>query len=432
MKKFIVNTVLFTALCVVCAQQAAAVSFSWAPYARLRHEYWKNIFDMNNATADDRNFYRFKFSLSGQADFSKNFGVTAKLTNESKAYIYYAGGDATYNINEAVFDNLYADIRNIAGLPLDLRLGRQDLTPGMYGEGFILGDGTPLDGSRTFYFNAVKASWKFNQANVLDGLYIADYKYDTMLPVINEVPGKQQLNSTDERAFGLYHKGDLSPALHLEDYYLWKHEDAGGTLLSTRETTLNTLGSFVRYATLPWLTFRGQLAYQFGTYGSDDRTGLGGYAFGDVSLKTMPGSPQFSAGYIYLSGDDRSTAKNEAWDPLFSRWPWMSELYVLSYTREAGTGYWTNLKMARIGMLFTPLKKTKVQFAYNILTANETAAGTVFGTGTDRGKLYQGRVDYSFTKNITAYFLADYFTPGNFYAASDPAMFLRTELQFKY
>jgi hypothetical protein len=431
-KKTVLFLLLFIAgILPLAGELQATPTFTIIPYLRLRYEYWKNLSDMNTAIPDDRSFYRFKISLAGQADFTKNLDAFVKLTNESRAYIYYAGGNATYNINETVFDNLYADVKNIDGLPLELRLGRQDLL-GLYGEGFLFGDGTPVDGSRTYYFNAAKASWRINTTNTLDCLYIVDNKYDNILPIINEINGRQQLNATDEHAFALYHKSDVSSAFHLEDYYIWKHEDGGGTLLSAQETTLNTVGSFARYLPLSWLTVRGQLAYQFGTYGTNDRTGLGGYVFTDAVFKDTLWTPQVTAGYIYLSGDDRSTATNEAWDPLFSRYPWMSELYVLSYTKETGTGYWTDLNLTRIGASINPLPKTKLTLTYNILGANQTVAGTLFGTGTDRGKLYQGRIDYTFTKNISAYVLTEYFTPGNFYVGSDPAEFVRVELQCKY
>ncbi len=37
-----------------------------------------------------------------------------------------------------------------------------------------------------------------------------------------------------------------------------------------------------------------------------------------------------------MSGDDPSTDDNEGWDPLFSRWPKWSELYIYSLATEGG------------------------------------------------------------------------------------------------
>ena len=413
----------------------APLDFRWAPYLRLRHEYWDNISDMNDSTRDSRNFYRFKASLWGRLNVTKNLSAYARLTNESRAYVEHFSGDsardASYNINEAVVDNLYVDIKNAFGCPVDLRLGRQDFL-GAYGEGFLVMDGTPLDGSRTFYFNAAKAAWRIDGKNTIDLLYINNPRYDTFLPVINEVEGRQLLNATDETAWGLYHKTDAMDSLRWENFYFFKTEDGGGPGLTAQKTDLSTVGSFAKYTLGPW-SLRGQLAYQFGKYGPEGRTGIGGYGFVDGKWKNIVFSPEASAGFAYLSGDDPSTAKNEAWDPLFSRWPWMSELYVMSYNGESGMGYWTNLRIIRASFAVTPLKNAKLSLWYNILNANEAATGSMFGIGKNRGTLFQGRLDYAFTKNIALYLLAEHFMPGDFYVKPvDSALFVRTELQLKY
>lgn len=412
---------------------------------RIRQEYTRDITDLNSSGKDNRNYFRFRTSLWGQVDFNKDTDLYTKLTNENRAYMYWGGASASagksagkkgyhYDINETVFDNLYFDVRNLLGFPLDLRLGRQDLDS--YGEGFILKDGTPLDGTRTFYFNAVKAVWRINEKNSLDLLAIKDAKTDEMLPVINKVDGKQQLNSSKERAIGLYHKTDSFKDLRWENYYLYKEEEgAGAARMTAKETRLHTVGSFAKYTFSPW-TLRGQIAGQFGRYGCNDREGLGGYIFVDREFKEAIWSPQLSGGFTYLSGDNKSTPKNEAWDPLFSRDAWYSTLYSTYLASETETSYWTNLQIYRASLTFNPLKKLKAIFWYNYLRANDQVAptATLFsGKHKDRGHLPQAKIEYAFNKNITTYFLAEYFIPGDFYVkTADDALFLRTELSIKF
>ena len=85
--------------------------------------------------------------------------------------------------NERVIDNLYMKANNVFGLPVDLKIGRQDfLGPDMYGEGFLFADGNPNDGSRTFYFNAAKAKWKINEDHNVDFVYITNQFQDKYLP----------------------------------------------------------------------------------------------------------------------------------------------------------------------------------------------------------------------------------------------------------
>lgn len=134
----------------------------------------------------------------------------------------------------------------------------------------------------------------------------------------------------------LYWKNNNISNLVLEGCYIYKREDEdGGAGLQAQKGKINTFGSFAKYELSPW-TFRGQFAYQFGDYGNNDRRAFGGYAFVDRNFKDYVWSPQATLGFFYLSGDKQGSNKDEAWDPLFSRWGWISDLYVLSMLSETG------------------------------------------------------------------------------------------------
>jgi hypothetical protein len=458
MRKLFLPILLGLAGVLLATQAFAQVKFSYGGSERLRHEFWRNWKDMNDAGLDNRNFFRIKTSLWGQMDYGKNFDLYGKLTNEFRAHTYFGGTSPSFpdktaskkgyhfDINEVIIDNLYADLKNIADSGVDLRIGRQDFL-GMYGEGFLIMDGTPGDGSRTYYFNAAKASWKMDEKNTVDFIYINDPRDEEFFPAINREELAQQsnpnlnrapqnLNTTDETAGVLYWKNKAVKNLAVEGYYIYKREAAeGGAGMQAKRGQINTLGAFEKYSFAPW-TLRSQLAYQFGKYGTGDRTGLGGYAFIDRDFKNTAWKPQASVGYVYLSGDDRKTAnKNEAWDPLFSRWPAWSELYCLSYGAETSiSAYWTNLSMLRASLVLKPTDKIKFSIWYNYLRANDNvAASTIFsGNKKDRGQMPQVRLDYAFNKDISTYFLAEYFLPKKFYVNKDPALFLRTEVQIKF
>lgn len=443
MKKYFMLVFILVCL-LVFTSSFAEVKFKWGPYLRLRHEYWKNIYDMDNDRPDNRNFFRIKTSLWGQADFNKDISLYIKLTDEFKAYTYYAPSSSkpsgktdkhlNFDINEAVFDNLYLDLKNVLGYPLDLRAGRQDLSSSEYGEGFLLADGTPRDGSRTYYFNALKSTWRLDDKNSVEFIAIKDNKTDDILPVINRQDGEQALNYSDEFAYVLYYKSDAIKNLHLENYYIYKREDSDRPSPLTEKSLINTFGSYAKYSFSPW-TLRAQLAGQFGTYGNKDREGIGGYVFLDRGFKDVLFSPQASLGYYYLSGGRPSDSKYKGFDQLFSTYAWVSELYNLSYSMETGTGYWTNLQMYRTSLVLNLTKKAKATVIYDFLRAIYPQPGinASFGTGKTRGHLPHFKLDYAFNKNVSAYFLAEYFAPGDFYVdKSDAAVFLRSELQIKF
>ena len=114
---------------------------------------------MDCGAKDNRNRFRIKSSLWGKKDFNEDVSLCAKLTNEFNAYPYFYQSASSkkrlrFDIHEVVFDNLYLDVKNLLDMPVDIRFGRQDFLF-TYGEGFLIMDGTPYDGSRTFYFNTI-------------------------------------------------------------------------------------------------------------------------------------------------------------------------------------------------------------------------------------------------------------------------------------
>ncbi len=419
-------------------------------YERLRHEFWKNNRDMNNLYYEggDRNFWRAKTSVWGQADYGKDVSLYAKLTNEFKGYNLlgsgnrkiYSTGHQHWDPDEIIFDNFYMDIRKTDDFPVSFRLGRQDLL-GLYGENFLICDGTPGDGSRTFYFNALKASWELDAQNTLDFLYINNPRDEIWLPVINEDKVPVALNLTAEEGYVLYLKNKPNKDLAFEPYYIFKREDHDyGSGLQAHKGRINTLGFFSKYNMSP-LTFRVQLADQFGKYGLEDRSALGGYLFADYDIKDALWKPQLSGGYVYLSGDDKGTTKNEGWNPLWCRFPIYSELYAQAFQNESGNSYWTNLQLYRIGLTVKPTEKSKFNINYSFLRANElvpaSANYNLSGTGKDRGHLVISKLDYNFSKQVSGYLLGEYFIPdrGNkgFYTKdADPGIFVRTQLEFKF
>jgi hypothetical protein len=453
--------VLVIAGMLLSCQAFAETKIKYGGAERMRYEYWGNWLDMDNCQLDTRSFFRFKTSLWGQMDVDQDFTLYAKLTNEFKAYTYFGGATSSapdktadkkgyrFDINEVVFDNLYADMKGFMGLPVDLRLGRQDFL-GTYGEGFLIMDGTPQDGSRTFYFNAAKATWHMDDTRDLDFIYINNPRDEEVLPVINRlmVPSAatprldkapQLLNTTDEEAGVLYFKDKSMKDKYLEAYYIYKTEAAegGGTGYQSQSGDLNTIGAFTKCNFSPF-TIRKQAAVQFGDYGGNDRIAYGGYGFLDRDFKDAKFSPRLSAGILYLSGDKKSSDRNEGWDPLFSRWPWMSELYVLTMAGETGVlGYWTNMQIYRLELALNTTKKTKLSLNCNYLRANAQVAATSVGarfsgTSKERGWLPQIRFDYKISDNITTCLLGEYLQPGDFYTDNDPATFLRTEVQIKF
>ena len=248
-----------------------------------------------------------------------------------------------------LFDNLYFSGKKLLNGKLDVRIGRQDfLAPGdVYGEGFLITDGTPGDGSRTFYFNAAKARLNITSDNSVDFVYIDDPETDIFMPSIHPaisgnalyIDNKKLLTTSDEQAFMVYSRNKFGKNFTFDPYYIRKTERAH--FGANPNLTLHTFGGRATFQDDGWRA-KAEVARQVGHYDNipsgqtgNKRQGLGGYVFGGYKFDKTPGKPEFDLGVVYLSGDNPNTSdKREAWDPLFSRNPYWNELYIYTLVNE--------------------------------------------------------------------------------------------------
>jgi hypothetical protein len=425
------------------AQEKSGVSLKFGFSERIRNEYYNNISDMDMKKDDRTDYYRIRTSVWGQVRYAPVATLYAKLTNEFRKYVYDPK-KRDFTWDEIVFDNLYLKLETPNKFAA-LTLGRQNL---MYGEGFILLEGAPWDGSRTIYHDAAKLSLAKGKTSV-DFLAIDNTRIDDHLkPVIRgsklkngELKGQtkdQWMNDGEEKAFGLYATTTAIAKTKLEAYFFQKIEkpdpwiNKGGP---TDELNLNTLGARVNYAFTDRISLTTEWALQTGTQGAIDHKAFGGYGYLTYLIDQKTKS-SLSGGVICLSGDDPSTKNNEGWNPLFSRWPKWSELYIYSYLNEVNRGsvrvaYWTNLWSPYLSYTIQVTKKATMIGNFFLLKAFEKRQipGGGTGTGLTRGKEVQIWFKYAFNKYLSGHILADQLVPGNFYTfpyTSGP--FVRGEL----
>ncbi|MFA7684096.1 MAG: alginate export family protein [Syntrophales bacterium] len=451
----------------------AEIKADYGGSLRLRQEYWENVIDLETLKAPDRDFFRLRTSLWGKVDFNPNIGIYTRVTNEARYYLgnfkpfeiapgrpgYETSDSDRFDEDELIIDNLYLDVKNIFGLPLDLRIGRQDFL-GQYGEGFVILDGTPGDGSRTFYFNAAKATLKLHKNHSVDFIYIYNRQIDDLLPSLYPARSdylagyyrnRKVLNVSDERGYVVYGKSKLNDYFSIEPYFIRKEEDSVGRYGHRApgpksELHLNTYGGRVVFTAANW-KIRGEYARQYGEYddhGKDrDREGDGGYIFIGQKYAELPFKPEWELGYIYLSGDERGTSsKHEGWNPLFSRAPSWNEILVYPMVYEsmpdAGAipAYWTNLRLYKLGMKLNLAKTTNLALSYQYLRAVEKTniSSPVFSNDSkERGHIGTLLLAHSFTKQIDGFLQIEYFAPGAFYGHdAEDAIFARWQLQFRF
>ena len=80
---------------------------------------------------------------------------------DRELYVDHAGIIDNWVQNEAVFDTFNIQWKNVLKLPVTLTVGRQAL---IFGNGWLVLDGTPYDQSRTIFFDAVRTTVDFKNA----------------------------------------------------------------------------------------------------------------------------------------------------------------------------------------------------------------------------------------------------------------------------
>lgn len=409
---------------------------------RARNEDWNNTLDYNNATDDQVIQMRYKEHAaltyrSAPLDFQ--FGFASEIYKRQALTAAEAVPDR-WNWDEVVFESLHVNLKKLPVPGLSLSVGRQDLERG---EGFMLWDGTSGDGSRSNYFNAVDFAYRHAQSR-LEAMGILDPRQDRFLPILHNQ--HTVLNEWDEQAAGLYYTDRNHPNSDVDAYYFYKKE-----INDYRDPTnyqfqpdrhINTVGARLAQRLGNGISLTGEFAGQWGKQHANaaaaapaaDIRAWGGYAYVSKTYDTT-WKPYIQVGYTALSGDDPNKPGTlNGFDPLFSRWPKWSELYLYSLVPERGVAYWTNIKMAQIEGGLHPIKPLTLRATWYEQSAFHPFAKNpvVFASGTHRGENYQARAEYVFNQSWKCHLLYEKYVPGNFYAGGAAGFFVQAQVVYRF
>lgn len=415
---------------------------------RVRCVDYENVLALGAEPEPHRRFFRIRTDLWGDRWFTPGWRLFARINNESRAYLKCESCESRFD--EIIFENLFFEFTNQEGNPFGIRIGRQDL---FYGDGFVICDGTPLDGSRTSYTNGILLTaaipdWSF------DLFAVWNREKDEWLPRINNQ--YTELLEHDEFLGGLYVRGfnpEKDPKPYTIDYYyIYKQEKT-----PERLALINTFGSRGVFSLGP-ARITGELAYQGGKAPESRFAEVDSSLVGSQSISAYGGQARLvmrprerlplevSGGYIHLTGDDPFTRnKFEGWNPLMGRWPQWSELYIYTLNIQAevqpmgqGIAYWENFRSPYIGMVLAPYPDIALAATHMWMRADtdvpldaEAAPGEVPERPRDRGNLLTLNLSWSarVLLPLTGHILYERFDPGGYY---DPrakvAHFLRFEL----
>jgi hypothetical protein len=405
---------------------------------------------------EDRHYQRYRARVGATVTPIKDIDFDFRLVYEPRHFSqpdrelqvrnqYYIDD---WTNNEAIFDRLSVTWNKPFGLPVRAVIGRQDI---ILGNGWLVLDGTPLDDSRTIFFDAVRLTWDLAACKTtVDTIYINQHADSDRW--IEPFCDKDFHNiEQDEQGVIIYITNKSLAKTELNGYFIYKHDEAE---LGTRrgdigpslppwqagdDADIYTFGARAVHDLTDNINLMGEFAVQFGNKNSQDLCAAGlntlaTYKFNDACKHEV------HVGYEFLSGDESGTdGRTEQFDPLWGRWARFSELLAYTHALENRPGEATNLHRLNAGVSCVPCEKITLGADYNLLFANHNSYGGrgIFSTSPDsnfRGQLIAGRMTYQFNKHISGHLLAELFFPGDFYNNdhNEVAGFFRYELNFTW
>lgn len=406
------------------------------------------------------------------------FKLYTRFTDEFREHIVKNGvrkKDRSYNFpDEILLDNLYLEgkglefdfLRPLGVEKVDFRVGRQDLINGAYsifGLERIISEGTPLDGSRSFFADMVRSRFYFDETSTLDAFALycngqnnlrwgSPQSKNRALNPLNMA----DTNEMDEWGGGLVYSGIFGDDdLAFKAYSVFKRSEAYTTKIPNFERRMSpkeitTLGVLLNPKFNDYWSMEIEGAKQFGRI-LDGNKQAGGF-MGHVVLNYRPKlmrsySPIVSWATTYYSGDKNRTNKDDndtSWDPMWARATQESELLV--YGSLYGNCYWSNMIYSKLKLSMS-FGKQHGFFVYTgpMFTAVQDRLGHEDGSGKSMYKGWLSAACYEFPirlapdnasgidrLEIFGHIIAETFQPGDYFDTSKPSYFFRWEISIKF
>lgn len=403
---------------------------NWGADFRLRWEYLDNAFNLSRETPEDEwSVQRFRPRAWATATPAPGVDFNLRMAWEGR---HFCSPDnfEEWDTRDVLFDRLNLKVQ-IPDAPVTVTVGRQDI---ILGDGWLVLEGTPLDGSRTIFFDAARFRIELEEIETsADLVYIYQFSdTDTWLPPIESKHGP--VMEQDERGAIVYVTNKSIDRMKLDAYSIYKRDHAELTNGDTGE--IYTFGGRAAHDLSEHWKARTEHAGQFG-----NRNGSAMSAYGSTSGLSYHFNDdwhnQLKLGYEYLSGDDPNSSKNTAFDPLWGRWPQWSELYIYTWSSETRISEITNLHRLACGWQLEPVEDLDLFFDYHLLFADENTFPGRAGfseNGSFRGQLFTSLVRYRFNRFLSGHLHSEFLFPGSYQAEprDDVAAFLRAELVFTF
>lgn len=405
----------------VAAAPAAASwtdNFMMGGRVRMRGYNLQNVWNFNDDMDNDNwDVFRHKTDIWLKVDPTEKVSGFIQLSNQNWGE-GVSQEDATNweidNMSNKVFiDNAYIDVKEMFDLPVNARIGRQNV---IYGSGFVLFDGNSQFGSTSIFLDGVKLSWNITDNVMLDGLYFKDWE-----------GSRDNDNNDDITVGGAYLTNKACPLTGAkQEFYVLNRSD------ENLDKDMWMYGIRLSDKLDCGFDYSLEGAIQKGDAMEDvDQDALGykldaGYTFKEADMK-----PRLYMGYAFLSGDeDPNDDDSERWDVFYGghapqfgdiiAWKYLNvgannaiaNTYDPTYNELSSTGgeaVFSNFGIFSLGASAALTKNLSADFRYSLMTADETASGF----DDDIGDVYQLTMKYQYSKKLAFRLYGAMFDPGD-------------------
>jgi len=433
---------------------------TWGADLRFRNEYGNNLITLNEGAArHEQDYFRFRERIWASVMPVTNVSVNARFSGEQREWMKPSfasqyGPRSGLEERYGILDNAYAKWSNIGGVPLSLSAGRQDVQFGEPLNWWLVADGTPGDGSWTFFLDSIRLGYDAKDLKTkVDVVYIyQNARPDAWIPTLgrsgDNMPAAYNLTEQNEQGVILYLSNKSVKNAQIDGYFIYKRDNK--EFSNGDNADIYTLGAKISGTPATHWAYSVEGAYQFGskqdaTVGADyvnsptdwrDISAYGGNAKLTYLFKDKL-DDQISFAFEYLSGDDPNTkGTDEMFDILWGRWPRWSELYIYSYINETSRKIAQLNNIARFGPTWTctPIKNTTFSATYNAMfspvdTPTRQQNSALFtDSGNFRGHYLQTVLKHKFNDHVSAHLWGEFIWMGNYYQQRDLMTFLRAEI----
>ncbi len=430
---------------------------------RFREHYGYNWTALNRDKIDNPtlnnednqfHFERYRTRWWTKSKCDENNWFNTRMTWEFRTWDNPESKPQETDFDEIIIDNLNYTSKSLLGCATTI-IGRQDI---FLGSGWLVADGTPLDGSRTFYYDALRLTWDLGEKTKLDTIYIHNEpESEYWLKPIND---RDKYVTQQQEEGAIAYLTDKSTPTNVEAYFMYKNNNpvepitgkafnfpAGAVRLYSKNAEIYTFGGALSGPLCGnnW-SYRVEGAVQFGHSASpnpfitsneneEDLLAFGQKSYLEYAFKDECDN-RLRLTYEYLTGDDPESDTVESFNPLWGQWPQWSELYQ-PYVTQLEDNLVSNLHRVAFGHKFKPNAQWEFLTDYHLLYADENTYRNddrFSNSGNFRGHLLTAWARYTCSKQLKGNLIFEHLWPGGYYGSNnnDNALYFHFTVEYTF